>query len=67
MTPEGSGGGKLAELVTNHFFRHVHIHVRAAIVNQEGMPNELWRDRRPPGPCLDWVFPSRQIQPLNFD
>jgi hypothetical protein len=33
MTPEGTGWGELAKLMTDHIFRYVNWHMAAAIVD----------------------------------
>ena len=42
VTTEGPSQGKFTQLVPNHFFRHIDIDVRPAIVNQERVTDEFW-------------------------
>ncbi len=53
MFLEGTSGGKFAELVTDHVFSHEHGIENLAVVDQEGVANEIGRDERPARPRLD--------------
>ena len=45
MTLVGTGGSKLAQLVTNHVLGDIHRNMLAAVVYREGMTDELREDR----------------------
>ena len=40
MAAEGTGGSKLAELVTDHIFCHVNRNVLAAVIDRDGVADE---------------------------
>ena len=50
---EGSRGGKFPQLVTDHVFRDEHGIENLAVVDQEGVADEIGRDERPARPGLD--------------
>ena len=53
MTLEGARGGKLAELVSDHFFGAVHGNVLSAVVNGNRAADELGEYRGGARPGLD--------------
>ena len=59
---EGSGGGKLAELVADHIFRYIHRNMLAAVVNRKCVTNEIREDCRSSAPCLHDTF----FSPASF-
>ena len=52
MTLEGTGGCKLAELVTDHILSDVNRNVLLAVVNGDGVTHEIREDRGGTGPGL---------------
>src|SRR6202171_5738249 len=53
MATEPTGRRELAELVADHRFGHEHGHVLAAVMNREGVADELGEDGRTARPGLD--------------
>src|SRR5260221_2773152 len=45
---ESPCGGEFAQLMTNHFFGHVHAQMRTPIVHQKRIPDKIGRNLRPP-------------------
>ena len=46
MTSEDSGRGELAQLVANHVLGHIHRDELVAIVNGDGLSDEIRRNHR---------------------
>src|SRR5262245_17272080 len=56
---EHTGGSEFAQLMTDHFFRNVHAQMRATVMNQKRVADEVGRDRRTPRPGLDRLLGIR--------
>ena len=56
VTLVGTGGSKLAQLVTNHVLGNVYRNVLAAVVYCDSMTDELREDRGSAGPVLRTFF-----------
>jgi len=52
MAAEDAGGCELAEFVTDHVLGDVHRDEFVAVVDGDGLANEVGRNHRSPGPCL---------------
>src|SRR5205085_3405498 len=61
VTFEDARGRKLAELVPDHVFSHVHRHMPFAVVHGEGQADKVRRDRRTTRPSLNcrWACAAR--------
>src|SRR5262249_40169737 len=57
---------ELAELVTNHVFRHRDRHVLDAVVHAERQADELRQYRRAPAPDLDHLIAARGARLLRL-
>src|SRR5438046_2008236 len=58
MAAEHARGGKLAELVADHVFRHEALCEPPAVVDQKREADHLRDDRGVAGPSLDWLAVS---------
>ena len=45
VTTERAGGGEFSQLVSNHFFGHIDVHMGATVMYQERMSDKLRGDR----------------------
>lgn len=63
---KGSRWSEFAQLVTHHVFSRLDFDMLAAIVNEEGVANELRNDGARPGPSFDWLATSGRFRFLNF-
>ena len=63
---EGAGRGKFAQLVTDHVFRDEHGIENLAVVDQEGMANEIGRDEGTARPGLDRLLDVGDGHPLDL-
>src|SRR5512139_220291 len=61
MAVEGTRGGELAELVTDHVLRDENRHELAAVVHGEGVSDEVGGDRRAAGPSPDHLAIARLV------
>ena len=66
MRFESARGGELAQLVADHFFCHVHVHVGPAVVDQERVSDEFRGDRRTTRPGLNRILPLDRFQTCNL-
>ena len=53
MAAEGTGGGELAQLVSDHILGDIHGNVTAAVVDGDGVSDEGRENRGGTGPGLD--------------
>ena len=53
MAAEGARWGKLTQLVSDHILGHVYRDKFVAVVDCEGVSDEIRRDHRGAAPCLD--------------
>lgn len=53
MALEDTGQSEFTETVTNHVFRGINAHEILAIMNEEGVSDEIRRDHRRACPSLD--------------
>lgn len=53
---EHTGGRELAQTVSDHVFRDIDADEVLAVVNQEGVPNEIRRDHGGASPGFDRAF-----------
>ena len=65
VAAESPRGGELAQPVPDHLLGHEHLDVNLAVVDHEGMADEIRHDRAGPGPGLDRVLRARRV--LLFD
>jgi hypothetical protein len=66
MFLECPGGRKLAQLMSNHVLRHKNGSEDLAVVYEKGMPNEVWRNHRPPRPRFYRLLGSASTHLLEF-
>ena len=57
MAAEGTGGSKLAELVTDHIFLDINGNVLAAVIDRDGVADEGGEDRGAAAPGLEDLLP----------
>src|SRR3990172_6820163 len=62
VTAEGAGGGELAQLVADHLLADVDGHVLTAVVDGDGVPDELRQNGRAPRPGADHAALPRAVQ-----
>ena len=69
MAPEGTGGGEFAQLVSHHILGDIHRHMLAAVVNGEGVPDKIRKNRGGAAPgfqdallagCIHFLDPFQQ-------
>ena len=63
---KGSRWSEFAQLVTDHVFSRLNLDMLTAIVNEEGVANELRNDGAGPSPSFDWLATSGLFRFLNF-
>src|SRR5262245_49161991 len=66
MPAESPRRSKLTQLVSHHVFRHEHFYVELAVVNHEGVADELRHDRAGTCPGLDGLLATRLGHPFHF-
>src|SRR3954470_18011541 len=66
MAEECARRRKLAELVTDHFFGHLHGNVLLAVIGTEQQADELRQDRRAAAPDLDHVVASSRARLIRL-
>src|SRR5229473_5046114 len=59
MAIESPGRRELAEFVADHVFGHQHRDEFVPVIDAKGQPDELRKDRRPPGPGPDHFVAAR--------
>src|SRR5690554_892813 len=62
----GAGRGELPQLVADHRLGDEDRHVLAAVVDGEGVAQEVGRDDRPAGPRLDDVLGARLVGDVHL-
>src|SRR5262249_7579429 len=63
---EGPADRELAELVADHVLGDEDVEEGAAVVDLEGVADELRDDRAAPGPGLDRLLAARGVHPLDL-
>lgn len=63
---EDTGQGELAEAVTNHVFRGIDAHEILAVVDEEGMADEIRSDHRGASPGLDGALVISGVLLVHF-
>ena len=53
---ENTGRRELAELVSNHVLSNKNRIENLAVMHEESVTDEIWRNRRTTRPSLDWAF-----------
>src|SRR5438552_14261355 len=66
MAVECARRRELAELVTDHLFRHQHRNMLLAVVDAEHQADELRQDGRAPAPDLDHLVAAGRARGLRF-
>src|SRR5487761_1694413 len=66
VSTKRSRGGELAQLVTHHVFGHKHLQVQLAVVNHEGVTDELGHSRASTSPGLDRRFIAGLVQSFHL-
>src|SRR5699024_5744213 len=66
MAGELPGGGELAELVADHILGHIDRHMLAAVVNGEGVADELREDGGGAAPGLDDALLAALVHGFDF-
>src|SRR5437660_10332608 len=64
VAAEDAGRRKLAELVTDHVFRHEQLHELLAVVDLKGVADEIRHDHAVPRPSLE--RPSSGTHPFDL-
>ena len=67
MTSVIPGRCKLTKFVTNHVFRHKHLHMLTPVVDKECVTNKLWDNRASTSPGFDRFFNSSRVLTRNLD
>ena len=62
MAAEGTGGSKLAELVTDHIFLDINGNVLAAVLDRDGVTDEGGEDRGAAAPGLEDLLLAGLVQ-----
>ena len=65
MPSEGTSGGEFAESVTDHIFGDIYRNVLSAVVDSDGVTDEIGEDRRSTGPGAKHLLAASGIQFLN--
>ena len=66
MAEECAGRREFTELVTDHFFGHLHGNMLLAVIDAEQQADELRQDRRAAAPDLDHVVASSRARLICF-
>ena len=66
VAAERSRRRKFAEFMSDHVFRHEHLEVQLAVMNQERLADELGNDRAFPGPGFDRLALARGLLLLDL-
>ena len=66
MALEGSGRGKLAELMADHVLGHIDRYMLSSVVNSKGMTYEFREDCGTSGPGFDNLLVALSVQGFNL-
>ena len=66
MRLERSRQRELSKAVADHVFSDIHTDKILAVVNEEGVTDEVGRDHRTAGPCLDRALLAGVIELVDF-
>lgn len=63
---EHTGRRKLSELMPNHVFSDENRVENLAVVHQESVTDEIWRNRRTTRPSFDWAFDAGIVNLIDL-
>ena len=66
MAFEGTGWGKLSELVSDHLFGHIYRNKFLPVVHGDRVPDHIGHNRGTPRPRLNNLFFAARIQPFDL-